>query len=88
MNILGSFTRLFGRALEWHSRGQEFDPLRLHQKVRGFLPRIFYYLLLFTFTLSNYLNYEQQHYIISLKIHNSKTIILLDKQKNILYNSL
>ncbi len=21
-----------GRALEWHSRGQEFDPLRLHQK--------------------------------------------------------
>ena len=24
-----------GRALEWHSRGQEFDPLRLHQKSRS-----------------------------------------------------
>ena len=24
----------FGRALEWHSRGQEFDPLRLHQKMQ------------------------------------------------------
>ena len=28
------FTRLFGRALEWRGRGQEFDPLRLHQKIR------------------------------------------------------
>ena len=25
-------TRWFGRALEWHSRGRGFDPLRLHQK--------------------------------------------------------
>ena len=25
-----------GRALEWHSRGQRFDPAYLHQKKRGF----------------------------------------------------
>ena len=25
----------FGRALEWHSRGQEFDPPRLHPRPRG-----------------------------------------------------
>ena len=24
-------TRYFGRALEWHSRGQRFDPAYLHQ---------------------------------------------------------
>ena len=28
----GVHTRWFGRALEWHSRGRGFDPLRLHQK--------------------------------------------------------
>ena len=30
LNIRGRSSA--GRALEWHSRGQEFDPLRLHQK--------------------------------------------------------
>ena len=29
------FTRLLGRALEWHSRGHRFDPDRLHQKEAG-----------------------------------------------------
>jgi hypothetical protein len=24
-----------GRALEWHSRGREFDPRQLHQKIQG-----------------------------------------------------
>ena len=28
----GVHTRWFGRALEWHSRGQRFDPAYLHQK--------------------------------------------------------
>ncbi len=30
--FLGSFPRLTGRALEWHSRGQRFDPAYLHQR--------------------------------------------------------
>ena len=29
----GVHTRWFGRALEWHSRGQRFDPAYLHQKI-------------------------------------------------------
>ena len=29
----GVHTRWFGRALEWHSRGQRFDPAYLHQKL-------------------------------------------------------
>ena len=29
---IGCVFACIGRALEWHSRGQEFDPLRLHQK--------------------------------------------------------
>ena len=31
--ILGCVPVLFGRALEWHSRGQRFDPAYLHQKL-------------------------------------------------------
>jgi len=30
--IPGYVTVLLGRALEWHSRGQRFDPAYLHQK--------------------------------------------------------
>ena len=34
-----------GRALEWHSRGQEFDPLRLHHKNSEVIkPRSFIFL--------------------------------------------
>ncbi len=29
--LLGLVTLPFGRALEWHSRGQRFDPAYLHQ---------------------------------------------------------
>jgi hypothetical protein len=29
----GYVTALTGRALEWHSRGQRFDPAYLHQKL-------------------------------------------------------
>ena len=32
-----------GRALEWHSRGQEFDPLRLHQKIDLRKASLFFY---------------------------------------------
>jgi len=28
--FVGCVFAYIGRALEWHSRGQEFDPLRLH----------------------------------------------------------
>ena len=35
----GVHTRWFGRALEWHSRGQRFDPAYLHQlKSPNFFP--------------------------------------------------
>ena len=30
---MGCVSALLGRALEWHSRGQRFDPAYLHQKV-------------------------------------------------------
>ena len=30
--LRGYVTASFGRALEWHSRGQRFDPAYLHQK--------------------------------------------------------
>ena len=30
---MGCVTAGFGRALEWHSRGQRFDPAYLHQNV-------------------------------------------------------
>ena len=29
---VGVLNRSLGRALEWHSRGQRFDPAYLHQK--------------------------------------------------------
>ena len=32
--LRGYVTASFGRALEWHSRGQRFDPAYLHQKGR------------------------------------------------------
>ena len=31
--LKGAFLRVLGVALEWHSRGQEFDPLRLHHSI-------------------------------------------------------
>ena len=31
----GVHTRWFGRALEWHSRGQRFDPAYLHHEKQG-----------------------------------------------------
>ena len=38
----GVHTRWFGRALEWHSRGQRFDPAYLHQvKTPREIPRCF-----------------------------------------------
>jgi hypothetical protein len=30
---VGVLNRSLGRALEWHSRGQRFDPAYLHQKL-------------------------------------------------------
>ena len=34
-DLEGYITDLTGRALEWHSRGQRFDPAYLHQKARN-----------------------------------------------------
>ena len=40
----GVHTRWFGRALEWHSRGQRFDPAYLHHKKRHPIGCLFFIL--------------------------------------------
>ena len=38
----GVHTRWFGRALEWHSRGQRFDPAYLHQETCFYKASLFF----------------------------------------------
>ena len=33
--LRGYVTAAFGRVLEWHSRGQRFDPAYLHHNIEG-----------------------------------------------------
>ncbi len=48
----GVHTRWFGRALEWHSRGQRFDPAYLHHRMRWvFLDNLSYFKASFFFCL-------------------------------------
>ena len=50
---VGVLNRSLGRALEWHSRGQRFDPAYLHQKTPQLVLRCFFIPTLVSFNLKN-----------------------------------
>ena len=66
---MGCVFRCIGRALEWHSRGQRFDPAYLHQeKIRNLMIADF-----FLFILTK----EQYCVILCIEFRGIGTLVLL-----------
>ena len=67
-NLLGIYwgCSSAGRALEWHSRGQEFDPPQLHQNIKREEPAFFPFLSSSPGPFPNSPGREPQNYFLSL----------------------